>query len=160
MWSLQQCHVFREGIACGNSFKLIPDAIISLLEHYCLLDIITCAIKREDVNVCSDKARCVLFFYQSGLLTAEFDKRNSIVLSDMRPSHFVISEVMAHAVIDETVVIRAWHRHVDVIIPRYYAFMSHSTNGSTPTSEISEAVFLANIMKFTQYISDDALPFL
>ena len=61
---------------------------------------------------------------------------------------------------EQTVVVGAWHQHVDVIVPGNHSVVTGGSDGGAGTTVISEVILVADVDECLQYIEYCGVPFL
>ena len=143
MRSKKKRHIFAKRIMCRDSLKPVSVFPTFLHEHFYFLWVITRRIKGEDIYIQSNNAWSVPSLHQSGILVAELYERQIISFMCFSRNKFIAPKILSPADFNKPVIIRPWHCHVNVIIPRNNTFMTHSTDSSTTNCIIGKSMPMA-----------------
>jgi len=97
-------------------------------------------------------------FNKGGIAITEFNERQRIAGCILGRNEFVSTHVALAADLDKPVVIRSRHVHVDIIVPRDNAMMTHGTDASTSYAVVGEMMLIANTDKLAQNVCDNRIP--
>lgn len=155
----QKSHKGSETITSRDSLKLVLYLAVFIFYADSLVKVITSTIYGENIYEKSKYTWHIGLFHDGSALIAELGKLEVIISSILCTTKLIITQVCRATNITETIIIRARHRHINIVVPRYHAMVTYCTDKRTAGAIVCEMVLLTNFNELLEDAKQYPIPF-